>query len=89
MKVKREVLRQFITDKFLFGQANGLSDADSFLELGIIDSSGILELIRFLEQTYRIRIEDEELIEANLDSIDNLYQFVNRKLAAAEVRACA
>ncbi len=83
MTMEREPLRQFITEKFLFGQADGFQDHDSFLELGILDSSGVLELIRFLEQHYGIRIADEELIEENLDSIDNLCQFVGRKLAAA------
>ncbi len=83
MTLQRDQLRQFIVDKFLFGQANGFTDQDSFLERGIIDSSGILELIRFLEQQFRVRIADEELIEENLDSIDNLDEFVGRKLAAA------
>ncbi len=87
MTMEREPLRRFITEKFLFGQGNGFQDHDSFLELGILDSSGVLELIRFLEQHYGIRVADEDLIEENLDSIDNLCQFVGRKLAAAKEAA--
>ena len=52
----------------------------SFLEEGIIDSTGILELVTFLEETYEIQIEDEELVPENLDSINNVVQFLKRKL---------
>jgi acyl carrier protein len=74
-------LRQFITDNFLFGQTNGLSDQDSFLEKGIIDSTGVLELVSFLEREYGIKIEDHELVQQNLDSIQNLMEYVDRKLS--------
>lgn len=74
-------LRQFVTDNFLFGQMDvRLSNDDSFLDQGIIDSTGVLELVAFLEQKYRIKIKDEELAPVNLDSINGLTNFLHRKL---------
>jgi acyl carrier protein len=78
--IQNEV-RKFIIDNFLFGQQDKqIGDGDSFLESGIIDSTGVLELIAFLESRYGISIADEELIPANLDSVDRVSGFVNRKL---------
>ena len=74
-------LRRFVIDNFPFGQVgDGLSNDDSFLEQGIIDSTGVLELVAFLEETYAIKVEDEELIPDNLDSINRLAKFLGRKL---------
>jgi acyl carrier protein len=75
-------LRHFITNNFLYGRDCGFRDDESFLEMGIIDSTGLLELIHFLEKHYRIEVEDADLIPENLDSIDQLCQFVERKLAS-------
>lgn len=73
-------LRSFVTDNFLFGQTDGhLTDETSFLEQGIIDSTGLLELIGFVERTYGVRLADEELIPDNLDSLQKLACFVGRK----------
>ena len=75
-----EEIRAFIIDNFLFGApAHHLSHDDSFLERGIIDSTGILELVQFVEQQYQVRVEDRELIPENLDSISRLVAFVQRK----------
>ena len=77
-------LRTFIVENFLFGKEDKpLQSSDSLLELGIIDSTGVLELVGFLEQTYHITIEDEELVPDNLDSIERLVQFVSRKIEMA------
>lgn len=77
-------LRRFVIDNFLFGQDdNKFSDEDSFVDEGIIDSTGMLELVAFLEQQYRIKLEDEELIPDNLDSINNLVKFIQKKLHGA------
>lgn len=74
-------LRRFVIDNFPFGQTGeGLSNDDSFLDQGIIDSTGVLELVTFLEETYEIKVEDEELIPDNLDSINRLVKFLGRKL---------
>ena len=72
-------LRRFIQENFLFGAEPTFSDDDSFLEQGIIDSTGVLELVGFLESQYQIRIADEELVPENLDSIRNLIGFIERK----------
>jgi len=75
-------LRQFIVANFLFGEESGqftFSDDDSFQERGIIDSTGILELVCHLQEQYAIDIDDEELIPDNLDSISRVAQFIDRK----------
>ena len=65
---------------FLFGnESKAFSDEDSFMEKGIIDSTGILELIEFVEEQYEIKIEDDELIPENLDSLNNLSAFILKK----------
>jgi acyl carrier protein len=77
-------LRQFIVENFLFGKEDApLANGDSLLELGIIDSTGVLELVSFLEQKYSFTIQDDELVPENLDSIDRLVQFVTRKAEIA------
>lgn len=78
-------VRDFINENFLFGQGvDTLANDDSFLENGIIDSTGVLELVAFLEQTYPVTILDEELIPDNLDSINNLVRFIEGKLIEAK-----
>ena len=72
-------IREFVVKNFLFGQDNGLKDSDSFLESGIIDSTGVLELVAHLEGRYGIKIADEELIPDNLDSVETISLFVHRK----------
>ena len=77
-------LRQFIVDNFLFGKEDApLANSDSLLEQGIIDSTGVLELVGFLEQKYGITVQDEELVPENLDSIDRLIRFVSHKVEIA------
>jgi acyl carrier protein len=74
-------LRRFVIDNFPFGQpGDALSNDDSFLDRGIIDSTGVLELVTFLEERYDIKVEDEELVPDNLDSINRLVRFLERKL---------
>jgi len=75
-----ETVRNFVVDTFLFGDGANLKDDTSFLENGIIDSTGILELITFLEETYQISIHDNELIPENLDSLKKVEQFLSRKI---------
>ncbi len=77
-------IRQFITITFLFGDDSKLQNDTSLTANGIIDSTGILELISFLEQTYQIKIHDEELIPENLDTLNNISRFLERKLSCAE-----
>jgi acyl carrier protein len=75
----RNQLRKFIVDNFMFGTDNGFANDTSFLKEGIMDSTGALELITFLEETFGITVDDEELLPENLDSIDNLSNYLNRK----------
>jgi acyl carrier protein len=74
-----QAIRNFIIENFLFGNANGLQDDTSFLENGIIDSTGVLELVTFLEENFEIKVEDEELIPENFDSIKNVSAYLERK----------
>lgn len=75
-------VRQYVLDKLLFGRTEVVVDGDtSFLESGIIDSTGVLELVAFLEEEFRVKVEDEDLIPANLDSVNAVTRFVERKSA--------
>ena len=78
-------IKQFIRENFLFGKEITFSDDDSFLQMGLIDSTGVLELVAFLEGTFGIRIGDEELLPENLDSVNRITQFVESKLHAKVV----
>lgn len=75
-------IRAFVIENYLFGVEGKLRNDDSFLETGIIDSTGVLELVRFLEATFDIKIVDEELIPDNLDSINMIVAFLHTKLPA-------
>lgn len=79
MKTINEQLREFIVENFLYGQTESFSDEESFLQKGIIDSTGVLELVTFVEQQYNIKVESQELIPDNLDSIANLRRFIAQK----------
>jgi acyl carrier protein len=72
-------IRAFVVQNFMFGQGQGLRDDESFLEAGIIDSTGVLELVEFLEATFGIAVEDEDLVPANLDSVVRVARYVGRK----------
>ena len=77
-------IKAFIVSNFLFGQEGaGISDDQSFLETGLIDSTGLLELVAFVEERYGISVEDRELLPANLDSLSNISAFVALKLGQA------
>ena len=75
----KETVKQYIVENFLFGDDTRLDADTSFLDEGIIDSTGILELIMFLEETFKIHIEDQELIPENLDSLNNIEHFIQQK----------
>jgi acyl carrier protein len=75
-------LRTFIVDNFLFGDASGrftFANDDSFQARGIVDSTGILELVCHLQERYGINIDDAELVPDNLDSVSKVARFVERK----------
>jgi len=80
-------IREFVINNFLFGDEASLQDDKSFLDSGIIDSTGMLELIMFLEQTYGIKIEPEEMLPENLDSVNKVAAFLAKKQAPEAVAA--
>jgi acyl carrier protein len=84
MNAIENTLRKFIRENFLFGADRPLADDDSFLEQGIIDSTGVLELVDFVERQYGIHVTDEELVPENLDSIRNLARYLDEKQATAK-----
>ena len=79
MASMKSEIRQFIADHFLFGDDKKLGDDDSLLEAGIIDSNGILELINYLEERYGIKVNDDELMPENLDTIASIAAFLAKK----------
>jgi acyl carrier protein len=77
--IEREV-HSFVISNFLFDQSVDLDPDDSLLDKGLIDSTGVIELVDFLEERYAIKVEDDEVIPANLDSVRNVAKYVDRKL---------
>jgi len=75
----REDIRTFIVDNFLFGDDGGLKDDSSFLKEGIVDSTGIMQLVSFIQEQYLVQIEDDELTPENLDSINKVSAFIQEK----------
>jgi acyl carrier protein len=80
----RAEIRRFVLNELLMGDVASLvGDGESFLETGAIDSTGVLEVVMFVEHQYDLSVLDREMIPENLDSIDRLVQFVLRKKHAA------
>ena len=78
MEIKEQV-RNFLTTNFYVADPSSLNDDVSLLDRGIIDSTGVLEVIYFIEDTFGIKVEDSEMLPENLDSIDRIANFVERK----------
>jgi len=79
------IVKQFITDNYLVASGvDGIGDNDSFMEMGLIDSTGILELLEFVEEAFTIKVDDEEVIPDNLDSLERLTLFIERKMKHAD-----
>jgi acyl carrier protein len=78
MDTKQQV-RDFVASNFYVADPKALSDDASLLDQGIIDSTGVLEIISFLETSFGFAVEDAEMVPENLDSIDNIASFVERK----------
>ena len=79
-EIEREV-RNFVVEHFLSGHAEKLRDDGSLLG-DVIDSMGVLDLVAYLQERFKITVEDEEVIPSNLDTINNLAAYVARKLDA-------
>jgi acyl carrier protein len=85
--IEREV-REFIAVNFpLSNEEFSLKPEDSLIEVGVIDSTGVLELIGFIEEHYGLEVQDAEVLPENLDSIENITRFVFRKLASTNGHA--
>ena len=73
-------VRNFILENYLFtDDQSELDSDDSFLEKGIIDSTGIMEVIFFLEDEFAVHVEDDEMVPENLDSVNNITRFIASK----------
>ncbi len=79
-------VRSFVVANFLFGDEDGLEDNASFIETGIIDSTGILELVAYLEESFGITVSDDELVPENLGSIADIAGYLERKQHLDEIR---
>lgn len=78
MDIKQQV-RDFVTTNFYVAEASSLADDASLLDQGIIDSTGVLEIISFLETSFGLEVADAEMVPENLDSIERIAAFVARK----------
>jgi len=78
-----EQTRDFIINNFLYGDGESLTHDTSFMSEGIVDSTGILELITFLEHTYQIKIADDEIVPDNMDSLASIEKFLISKMPSA------
>ena len=84
-----ERIRTYIRENFLFGSESPIADEGSLLEAGIIDSTGAMELVTFLEAQFGLRIDDRDLVPENLDSISAMVSFVTRRLSEQQIAATA
>lgn len=77
--VARQKVRAYITDNFLIGAVDDIDDSTQLMESGVLDSTGAMELVAFLEECFGIAIEEDEIVPENLNSIDSICAFVTRK----------
>jgi acyl carrier protein len=75
----KQTVRQFLLDNFVMGGKVTIADDTSFMKGHILDSTGFIELITFVEDTYGVKVEDEEMIPSNFDSLNNIEGYVGRK----------
>ncbi|MBK7250072.1 MAG: acyl carrier protein [Gammaproteobacteria bacterium] len=84
METERKI-RDFVLRNYLFTtDENALRNDQSLMQTGVLDSTGILELISFLYEAFEVQVDDEEMVPENLDSVAQLTTFVTGKLAAVE-----
>jgi acyl carrier protein len=80
MKSMHDQFRQFLLKNFYVTDASTLLDDTSLMDSGIVDSTGMLEIIGFIEETFGVRVADADMVPENLDSIGQVVAFVQRKL---------
>ncbi len=87
MESHREKIKNYILENFLFtNDLNAVEDDTSFLRAGIVDSTGILEIISFIEEEYQIQVQDDEVVPENLDSINLISSFIEKKMSEKGVK---
>jgi acyl carrier protein len=79
--IVKQRLREFVAKNFYLADAGSFDDGSSFLDRGVIDSTGVLELVTFIEDEYGITVADEEIVPANFDTVNALAGFVAHKTA--------
>ena len=83
-------IRKFIANSFMYREGvDSLKDTDSLLDRGLIDSTGVLELVFFVEKTFGIKVNDDEVLPENLDSIERIASLIQRKLATSPEKRVA
>ena len=75
-------LKEFVINNFMFGKGDSLENDTDFFDTGIIDSTGTLELVSFIEENYNISVLDNELIKENLSSLIKVDEYIKKKLAS-------
>lgn len=76
----RQAIRAFILENYMHGASpSELEDAASFVDTGIIDSTGVMELILFLENELGVKVEDTEILPENLDSVEKICRYLESK----------
>ncbi|ADH86442.1 hypothetical protein DaAHT2_1751 [Desulfurivibrio alkaliphilus AHT 2] len=84
MQEPKAVVRRFLLDNFVMGSDADIADDTSFMKEHILDSTGFIELVTFLEESFGIVIDNDEMLPENLDSLLNIELYLSRRLAAAE-----
>ena len=83
MQLYADQIKAFIIDNFLFNaEGSSLGDDESFLENGIIDSTGILEVVAWIEETFGVRVPDADLLPENFDSVQRLAAYIHKNSVA-------
>jgi acyl carrier protein len=81
MRDVKSVIRDFLSDNFLMGRSGDIGDDTSFMDTHLLDSTGFLELVTFVESKFGVKVADEELLPENFDSLCNIESYLARKRA--------
>ena len=82
MEDPKEIIRKFLLDNFMMGGDVEIGDDTSFMENHILDSTGFIELITYIEETFHVVVDDEEMLPENFDSLVNIAGYLAGKRAA-------
>ena len=79
-----ETVKAYVVEKILFGDDNRIGQDTDFLENGILDSTSVLELVGFLEEKFGIRVEDDELVPENMNSLEKVTIYISKKTGKSQ-----